>query len=112
MIMFAIHETFLTFESDSSKNHCCFFRYKMRKHEFKISDERAKQLRMYSGKANASFLEFETVLPSKVDVRNKMKNTVRAAKRTKMVSIVTISKRVVMPSGFFFMYQMIMVLRK
>ena len=109
MIVFIIQETFLTFESDSSKNHCCFFRYKMRKHEFKISDERVKQLRMYSGNTIASFLEFEMVLPSKIDVRNKMKVAVRAAKRTKMVSIVTISKRVVVPSGFFFMYQIIMV---
>ena len=109
MKVFTIHDTFLTFESDSSKNHCCFFRYKMRKQEFKISDERVKQLRMYSGNTIASFLEFEMVLPSKIDVRNKMKHTVRAAKRTKMVSIVTISKGVVVPSGFFFMYQMIMV---
>ena len=109
MIIFTIHETFLTFESDSSKNHCCFFRYKMRKQEFKISDERVKQLRMYSGNANASFLEFEMLSPSKIDVRNKMKNKVRAAKRTTMVSMVTISKGVVVPSGFFFMYQMIMV---
>ena len=109
MIIFIIHETFLTFESDSSKNHCCLFRYKMRKHEFKISDERVKQLRMYSGNTIASFLEFEMVLPSKINVRNKMKVAVRAAKRTKMVSIVTISKGVVVPSGFFFMYQIIMV---
>ena len=109
MIIFTIHETFLTFESDSSKNHCCFFMYKMRKHEFKISDERFKQLRMLSGNVNTSFLESEMVLPSKIDVRNKMKNKVRAAKRTKMVSTVTISKWVVVPSGFFFMYQMIMV---
>ena len=41
------------------------------------------------------------VLPSKIDVRNKMKNKVRAAKRTKMVSTVTISKWVVVASGFF-----------
>ena len=81
----------------------------MQKHEFKISEERVKQLRMYSGNANASFLESEMVLPSKIDVRNKMKNTVIAAKRIKMVSIATISKEVVVPSGFFFMYQMIMV---
>ena len=109
MSVFKIHETFLTFESDSSKNHCCFFRYKMRKHEFKISDERVKQLRMYSGNVNASFLEFGMVLPSIIDVTNKMKNIVMFAKRIKMVSIVTISKRVVVPSGFFFMYQMIMM---
>ena len=62
----------------------------MQKHEFKISDERVKQLRMYGGNTIASFLEFEMVLPSKIDVRNKMKVAVRAAKRTKMVSIVTI----------------------
>ena len=109
MIVFTIHETFLTFESDSSKNHCCLFRYKMRKHEFKISGERVKQLRMYSVNENTTFLEFGIVLPSKIDVRNKMKNTVIAAKRIKMVSIVIISKEVVVPSGFFFMYQMIMV---
>ena len=109
MIVFKIHDTFLTFESDSSKNYCCFFKYKMRKHEFKISDERFKQLRMYSVNENTIFLEFEIVLPSKIDVRNKMKNTVMVAKRIKMVSIVTISKGVVVPSGFFFMYQMIMV---
>ena len=109
MIVFTIHETFLTFESDSSKNHCCFFRYKIRKHEFKISDERFKQLRKYSGNVNISFLEFGMVLPSIIDIRNKMKNTVMFAKRIKMVSIATISKEVVVPSGFFFMYQMIMV---
>ena len=109
MIVFTIHETFLTFESDSSKNHCCFFRYKMRTHEFKISDESVKQLRMYIGNVNTSFLEFGMVLPSIIDIRNKMKNTVMFAKRIKMVSIVTISKEVVVPSGFFFMYQMIMV---
>ena len=109
MRVFTIHEAFLTFESDSSKNHCCFFRYKMRKHEFKISDERFKQLRKYSVNESTIFLEFEIVLPSKIDVRNKMKNTVMVAKRTKMVSIVTVSKEVVVPSGFFFMYQMIMV---
>ena len=109
MIIFTIHETFLTFESDSSKNHCCFFRYKMRKHEFKISEERVKQLRMYAVNENTTFLEFGIVLPSKIDVRNKMKNTVIAAKRIKMVSIVIVSKEVVVPSGFFFMYQMIMV---
>ena len=109
MRVFTIHETFLTFESDSSKNHCCLFRYKMRKHEFKISEERVKQLRMYSVNENTTFLEFGIVLPSKIDVRNKMKHTVRAAKRTKMVSIVTISKGVVVPSGFFFTYQIIMV---
>ena len=72
----------------------------MRKHEFKISDERFKQLRMYSVNENTIFLEFEIVLPSKIDVRNKMKNTVMVAKRIKMVSIVTISKEVVVPSGF------------
>ena len=109
MIIFTIHETFLTFESDSSKNHCCFFRYKMRKHVFKISEERVKQLRMYSVNENTIFLEFGIVLPSKIDVRKRMKNTVKDAKRIKMVSIVTISKGVVVPSGFFFMYQMIMV---
>ena len=109
MIVFTIHENFLTFESDSSKNHCCLFRYKMRKHEFKISEERVKQLRMYSVNENTTFLEFGIVLPSKIDVRNKMKNRVMFAKRIKMVSIVTISKGVVVPSGFFFMYQMIMV---
>ena len=109
MIVFTIHETFLTFESDSSKNHCCFFRYKMRKHEFKISDERFKQLRKYSVNESTIFLEFEIVLPSKIDVRNKMNDTVMVAKRIKMVSIVTVSKEVVVPSGFFFMYQMIMV---
>ena len=81
----------------------------MRKHEFKISNEKFKQLRMYSVNANTSFLEFGMVLPSKIDVRNKMKNTVMVAKRIKMVSIVTISKEVVVPGGFFFMYQMIMV---
>ena len=109
MKVFTIHDTFLTFKSDSSKNHCCLFRYKMRKHEFKISEERVKQLRMYSVNENTTFLECGIVLPSKIDVRNKMKNTVIAAKRIKMVSIVTISKGVVVPSGFFFMYQMIMV---
>ena len=109
MIVFTIHETFLTFESDSSKNHCCFFRYKMRKHEFKISAERFKQLRKYSVNESTIFLEFEIVLPSKIDVRNKMKATVMVAKRIKMISIVTTSKEVVVPSGFFFMYQMIMV---
>ena len=81
----------------------------MRKHELKISDERFKQLRKYSVNKSTIFLEFEIVLPSKIDVRNKMKNTVMVAKRIKMVSIVTISKEVVVPSGFFFMYQMIMV---
>ena len=81
----------------------------MRKHEFKISDERLKQLRMYSVNENTIFLEFEIVLPFKIDVRNKKKNTARVTKRIKMVSIVTISKEVVVPSGFFFMYQMIMV---
>ena len=81
----------------------------MRKHEFKISDERVKQLRMYIGNVNKSFLEFGMVLPSTIDVRNKMNDTVMVAKRIKMVSIVTISKEVVVPSGFFFMYQMIMV---
>ena len=81
----------------------------MRKHEFKISEERVKQLRMYSVNENTTFLEFGIVLPSKIDVRNKMKNTVMAAKRIKMVSIVIVSKEVVVPSGFFFMYQMIMV---
>ena len=80
----------------------------MRKHEFKISDERFKQLRMYRVIENASFLEFGMVLPSKIDVRKKMKNTVKLAKRITMVSIVTISKEVVVPSGFFFMYQIIM----
>ena len=109
MIVFTIHETFLTFESDSSKNHCCFFRYKMRKHEFKISDEKFKQIRMYIINDNTSFPAFGMVLPSTMDVRNKMKRTVMVAKRIKMVSTVTISKRVVVPSGFFFMYQMIMV---
>ena len=107
MIVFTIHETFLTFESDSSKNHCCFFRYKMRKHVFKISEERVKQLRMYSVNENTIFLEFGIVLPSKIDVRKRMKNTVKDAKRIKMVSIVIVSKIVVVPSGFFFMYQMI-----
>ena len=81
----------------------------MRKHEFKISDERFKQLRKYSVNESTIFLEFEIVLPSKIDVRNKTKNTVMVAKRIKMISIVTISKEVVVPSGFFFMYQMIMV---
>ena len=81
----------------------------MRKHEFKISDERFKQLRKYNVNDNIVFLDFGTVSPSKIDVRNKMKNTVMVAKRIKMVSIVTISKEVVVPSGFFFMYQMIMV---
>ena len=109
MIIFTIHETFLTFESDSPKNHCCFFRYKMRKHEFKIADERFKQIRMYNVSANTSFLVFGMVSPSTNDVRNKMKSTVKVAKRVKMVSIVTISKGVVVPSGFFLMYQMIMV---
>ena len=109
MRVFTIHETFLTFESDSSKNHCCFFRYKMRKHEFKISDERFKHLRMYSVNENTIFLELEIALPSKIDVRNKMKNTAMVTKRIKMVSIVIISKEVVVPSGFFFMYQMIMM---
>ena len=84
----------------------------MRKHEFKISEERVKQLRMYIVNENTTFLEFGIVLPPKIDVRNKMKNTVINAKRIKMVSIVIISKEVVVPSGFFFMYQMIMVLRK
>ena len=107
MKVFLIHETFLILESDSSKNHCCFFRYKMRKHEFKIADEIFKQIRMYIVSANTSFLAFEMVLPSTIDVRNKMKSTVKVAKRIIMVSIVTISKRVVVPSGFFFMYQMI-----
>ena len=109
MKVFTIHETFLTFESDSSKNHCCLLRYKMRKHEFKIQDERFKQIRMYIVSANTSFTLFEILLPSTIDVRNKMKSTVKVAKRIMMVSIVTISKRVVVPSGFFFMYQMIMV---
>ena len=81
----------------------------MRKHEFKISDERFKQLRVYCVNVNTIFLEFEIVLPSKSDVRNKMKNKVIVAKRIKMVSIVTVSKEVVVPSGFFFMYQMIIV---
>ena len=81
----------------------------MRKHEFKISDERFKQRRMYCVNENTIFLEFEIVFPSKINVRNKMKNTVMVAKRIKMVSIVTVSKEVVVPSGFFFMYQMIMV---
>jgi hypothetical protein len=81
----------------------------MRKHEFKIADERFKQIRTYNVIANTSFLAFEMVLPSTIDVRNKMKSTVKVAKRIKMVSIVTISKRVVEPSGFFFMYQMIMM---
>ena len=80
----------------------------MRKHEFKISDERLKQIRMYIVNDNTSFLAFEMVLPSAIDVRSKMKSTVMFAKRIKMVSIVTISKEVVVPSGFFFMYQMIM----
>ena len=84
----------------------------MRKHEFKIADERFKQIRMYNVNDNTNFVAFGMVLPSTIDVRNKMKSTVKVAKRIKMVSIVTISKRVVMPSGFFFMYQMIMVLRK
>ena len=108
MIVFTIHETFLTFESDSSKNHCCFFRYKIRKQEFKISDERFKQLRKYSSNVNTSFLEFGMALPSIIDIKDKIKSTVMFAKRIKMVSIVTISKGVVVPSGFFFMYQMIM----
>ena len=64
---------------------------------------------MYSVNANTSFLEFGIVLPSKIDIRNRMKNTVMVAKRIKMVSIVTISKEVVVPGGFFFMYQMIMM---
>ena len=81
----------------------------MRKHEFKISEERVKQLRMYIVNENTTFLEFGIVLPSKIDIRNKMKNTVMDAKRIKMVSIVIVSKEVVVPSGFFFMYQMIMV---
>ena len=42
------------------------------------------------------------VLPSIIDVRNKMKNKVMIAKRIKMVSIVTVSKEVVVPSGFFY----------
>ena len=81
----------------------------MRRHEFKISDERFKQPRMYSVNVNTIFLEFGMVLPSTIDVRNKMKHKVMVAKRIKMVSIVTVSKEVVVPSGFFFMYQMIMV---
>ena len=81
----------------------------MRKHEFKISDERFKQIRMYIVNDNTSFVAFGMVLPSTIDVKNKMKSTVMVAKRIKMVSIVTISKGVVVPSGFFFMYQMIMV---
>ena len=81
----------------------------MRKHEFKMQDERFKQIRVYIAIANTSFMAFEMVLPSTIDVRNKMKSTVNVAKRIMMVSIVTVSKRVVVPSGFFFMYQMIMV---
>ena len=84
----------------------------MRKHEFKSSDERFKQLRKYSVNEKTSFLEFGTISLSKIIVRNEMKDTVMVAKRIKMVSIVTISKEVVVPSGFFFMYQMIKVLRK
>ena len=80
----------------------------MRKHVFKISEERVKQLRMYSVNENTIFREFGIVLPPKIDVRKKMKNTVKDAKRIKMVSIVIVSKEVVVPSGFFFMYQMIM----
>ena len=81
----------------------------MRKLEFKIADERFKQIRMYNVNDNTNFVAFGMVLPSTIDVRNKMKSTVKVAKRIIMVSIVTISKRVVVPSGFFFMYQMIMM---
>ena len=95
---FTIHETFLTFESDSSKNQSCLFKYNMRKLEFKISDEKFKQIRKYCTKDKTFFLASGIVSPSTIEVRNPMKNTVKVAKRTKIVSIVTISKAVMVPS--------------
>ena len=102
------HAIFLTLVSDVSCSHWFFRRNSKRKLEFNISDDITRRASIQFANDNTIFFTSRSGHSSIMQMKIPMQIRVSWNKRTKIVSIVTLSNGVIVPSAFVLMYQMIM----